>query len=124
MAFSPDGRTLATTYADRSIRLWDAATDQEFATLQGYEIPWAVDFSPDGRTLASSSGGTVELWNLATRQEVVTLRGHETDAVLAFSPDGNVLTTSSRDVPLRQWREAPLAETAKGVGEGRRLPPQ
>ncbi|MGH9856171.1 MAG: WD40 repeat domain-containing protein, partial [Blastocatellia bacterium] len=56
VAFSPDGRTLASGSDDQTLRLWDVATRQPLATLKGHEDSvWSVAFSPDGRTLASGS---------------------------------------------------------------------
>ena len=66
VAYSPDGRLLASGSADKTVRIWDLATGQEIRTLVGH-TDWVtgVSFSPDGRRLASSSyDGTVKIWDL------------------------------------------------------------
>ena len=56
VAFSPDGKTLATAGFDNSVKLWDYATGKEIRTISGHTGPvYAVAFSKDGKTLYSSS---------------------------------------------------------------------
>src|ERR1700726_2617232 len=67
VAYSPDGKTLASGSTDQTITLWDVATGKEQATLQGHtELLSSVAYSPDGKSLASASEDkTVKLWDVA-----------------------------------------------------------
>jgi hypothetical protein len=75
VAFSPDGRRLASGSQDGTVRVWDAASGQEVLTLRGHaDRVMSVAFSPEGRRLASGSmDRTVRLWDVASGQEVLVL---------------------------------------------------
>ncbi|MDV9172067.1 hypothetical protein R6V09_18360 [Streptomyces sp. W16] len=107
VAFSPDGRTVATGRHDRKVFLSDPATGRLRATLttDALDSLQSVAFSPDGHTVATGSdSGAVRLWDPATGRAETSLTGHTGSVrTMAFSPDGGVLATGSDDSTVRLW---------------------
>jgi len=122
IAFSPDGKSLASGYERKNIKLWDVSTGQLKKVFKGHRYPlWvqSIAFSPNGETLASlsisiqGSGGKAEilLWDAATGEYQVTLKGHgkvpdrriPNRSGIAFSPNGEILASGSGDGTIRLW---------------------
>ena len=110
VAFSADGKMLASGDGQRVILLWDMTKRSLIGRLEGHAaLVSSLSFCPDHKTLASGSwDGTVKLWNLLLRQEVATLRNHSGQVTsVLFSADGNLLCSASSDATVRLWRALP-----------------
>jgi WD40 repeat protein/serine/threonine protein kinase len=106
-AISRDGKLLATSSSDRTVKVWNALTAQEKATFTGHrQEVTSVAFSPDGKHLASSSADrTVRVWDLETNKEALSpLQGHTAGVVqVVYSTDGKYLATTGFDLSVRVW---------------------
>jgi hypothetical protein len=130
VAFSPDGKTLASASEDQTVLLRNPATGQNTGRLTGHNArATGVAFSPDGKTLASASEDTkVRLWNPTTRKPIgQPLTGHTGGVTgVAFSPDGRSLASGGEDRTVRLWNPTtgqpfgqPLIDNSHGTFTGR-----
>lgn len=115
VAFSPDGRMLATPdWWTAPIQVWEVATGKERRRLPASDEARvdSIAFSPDGRLLvAGDCYGRIHVWDLANGKEVKTLAGHDgAISCLAFTEDGKLMASGSEDTTVLVWDLADIAK--------------
>ncbi len=134
VAFSPDGKLLASGDVAQMVKLWKAVDGKEVAALRGqrpytpYPTPIpssraginSLAFAKDGETLATAgSDGTIKLWDVPTAAELITLRGHAGPVLcVAFSPEGKTIASAGEDRFIRFWDTTAGNQRATLFGHG------
>lgn len=103
IAFSPDGKLLASGGADKEIRIWDAETLEESAILRGHIARISsLSFASDSQTLASSSDdATVRVWQIGKTKPESEIKGQA--SAVAFAPNARKLACASADKFIHIW---------------------
>jgi WD40 repeat protein len=132
-AVSPDVSFVVSASADKTLRLWDAATGEQLQSLLGHAGPVnGCGVAPDGSFVVSASGdGNLKLWDPAGGDELATLEGHAGPVNdCAVTPDGSYVVSAGDDRTVRVWEpftgrviaSLPLLGAANSVAMHPRIP--
>jgi WD40 repeat protein/serine/threonine protein kinase len=107
-AFSPDGKQIVTASADRSARIWDAASGKQLLLLTGHtDRVNSATFSPDGkRIVTASTDNSARIWDTATGRQLLLIGYTAALNFAAFSPDGKQIVMASADGSAPVWDAA------------------
>jgi WD40 repeat protein len=121
IAFTADGKQLATASFDKTVRVWDLATYKVTKTLTGHsDFVYSVAFSPDGQWLVSASKDrTIKMVETATGKSLLTFSGMDQDVLtVAVSPDGRQIVSSGLESQLFWWNPKTGERVRRQNGHG------
>ena len=124
LACSPDGTRIVSGSADKTLKIWDAASGGELATLVGHKGPvTAVAYCSDGTRIASGSADkTLKIWDAASGGELATLVGHKGPVTaVAYCSAGTRIASGSAGGAVKIWDAAGGAEVANLTGHANRV---
>ncbi len=119
VAWSPEGKHIASGSADKTVQVWDAANGHNVYTYKGHgDQVWSVAWSPDGKRIVSVSWDqTVQVWNATDGSDAYIYKGHTGKVTsAAWSPDGKRIASASWDKTVQVWNatDGSNAYTYKG----------
>lgn len=107
-AFSPDGKSVATSGMDGVLKIWNLNNLGQPITLGGHSgAYWGIAYSPDGRRLAVGNRGSIRIWDVETGLDLAKL--DDGSFSVSFSSDGSTLI-SAAESQLKVWRAVPVSE--------------